>query len=485
MRLILILFLMVGYVDVRVEAGEKVLPNIVFIMADDMGVGDLGCYNGKSKIPTPHMDRLAKEGMRFTDAHSPSAVCTPTRYGVLTGRYCWRSKLKRGVLWGYSAALIEDRRLTVSSMLKGKGYVTGVVGKWHLGFGTAKKTDYSKPLRPGPTTQGFDYFYGIPASLDMQPYVYVENDRPVEQPTETVKGSRHRRQKGGGFWRGGPVAPSFKHIDVMPVITEKAVSFIERRAKDKGKPFFLYFPLSAPHTPWLPTKAFRGKTKVGYYGDFTAQVDWTIGEVLKALDRTGLAGNTMVIVTSDNGSHWPVGDVKKYGHAANLHYRGQKADIWEGGHRVPFIVRWPGKVKAGSISEETICLTDLTATAAAMAGYALKKGEAEDSFNILPAMLGEKLSKPIRDATVHHSLTGMFAIRMGDWKLIEGRGSGGFTRPQRIPKNKLKKGEPVGQLYNLKDDPSEKKNLYGERKDVVKKLTDALKAIRESGSSRY
>ncbi|MGF1581974.1 MAG: arylsulfatase [Gemmataceae bacterium] len=455
-------------------------PNIVFILADDLGIGDLGCYNSDSKIPTPNLDRLAKMGIRFTDAHSPSAVCTPTRYGVLTGRYCWRSRLKRGVLGGYSPILIEPGRMTLASLLKTKGYHTACVGKWHLGLGKSKKTDYTKPLTPGPNSVGFDYFFGIPASLDMTPYVFVENTKPLQRPTETIKGSKHRRQKGGGFWRGGPIAPEFRHIDVLPKLTEKAVNYMESRAKE-DQPFFLYFPLTAPHTPWLPTKEFRGKTMVGYYGDFVAQVDATVGQVMNTLERLKLSDNTIVIVTSDNGSHWPIADIMRWGHSANWILRGQKADIWEGGHRVPFIVYWPGHTPANRESHETICLTDTLATFAEIVGAGLPKNTGEDSHNILPAILGKKLRRPIREATIHHSSRGVFAIRQGDWVLIEGLGSGGFTRPAVI---KPKKSGPKGQLYDLKTDIAQKRNVYLENPQRVQQMRALLTRYKMQGFSR-
>ena len=465
------------------------VPNIVLILADDLGYGDLGCYNKHSKIPTPNMDRLAADGMRFTDAHSPSAVCTPTRYGVLTGRYNWRSRLKSGVLWGYSRALIEPGRMTVASLLNDHGYTTGAVGKWHLGFqqpdpeinseGKQPKVDYTQPLLPGPLTVGFDHFFGIPASLDMEPYLYVRDDRAVGAPTEQVKASGHRRQGGGGFWRAGPIAPDFRHEDVLPKLAEEAVAFIRRQSDDR--PFFLYFPLSAPHTPWLPLESFRGKSGAGYYGDFVMQVDWTIGRVVEALEQMGMADNTLLILTSDNGAHWPVSDTKKFGHAANGELRGQKADIWEGGHRVPFIARWPGTIRRGATCRQTTCHTDLMATVAAVLGADLPENAAEDSYSMLPA-LRETADGPIREATVHHSANGTFAIRQGDWKLIAGRGSGGFTAPQRI---KPKPGEPTGQLYNLAADPAEKKNLHAERPEVVRRLEKLLDNYRATGRSTF
>ncbi len=376
------------------EAPPQALPHIIFIMADDLGYGDPGCYNPDSRIPTPNLDRLATEGVRFTDAHTPSAVCTPTRYGVLTGRYCWRTRLQKGVLYGESPALIEPGRMTVASLLKQHGYATACIGKWHLGLGNVKPTDYGKPLRPGPVTVGFDTFFGIPASLDMAPYLYIQDDRPTAAATLEVETKREGR---GLFWRPGPIAPGFKHIDVLPKITEQAVAFIQKQTqKAPEQPLFLYFPLTAPHTPWVPTQPFKGKSQAGDYGDFVTHVDSVVGEVMHALDKQGFAENTLIIVTSDNGSHWPVDDIRRWKHAANLHYRGQKADIWEGGHRVPFVARWPGHIPPGTVSDQTVCLTDLLATAAAIVDTKLPADAGEDSVNILPALLGEPLNKQLQ-----------------------------------------------------------------------------------------
>ncbi len=477
-----VLGLFAGAFSVSLSAAEDRLPNVVIILADDLGIGDLGIYNPESKAPTPNLDRLAGQGMRFNDSHSPSAVCTPTRYGLLTGRYAWRSRLKSGVLNGYSPALIEPGRETIASLLKAKGYHTACIGKWHLGLGNRPKTDYAEPLTPGPNSVGFDYFFGIPASLDMTPYVYVENERPLEAPTATIEDSAHRRQNGGGFWRGGPIAPSFKHIDVLPKSIEKAVSYIEERGKEKDVPFFLYLPLSAPHTPWLPTDEFRGKSEAGYYGDFVVQVDAAIGRVMAALEAAGAVENTLVIVTSDNGSHWPVDDVEKFQHRANGPFRGQKADIWEGGHRVPLIVRWPGRVDAGSESDQLACHVDFFATVAEAVGEKLPEDAAEDSFSLLPALLGSsEAATPRRTSVVNHSANGTFAIREGDWKLVLGLGSGGFTNPKQ---EKPVEGGPTGQLYNLAEDIAESQNLFLERKSDVARLQTLLKQIQEQGRSR-
>jgi arylsulfatase A len=466
-------------------------PNIIFIMADDLGYGDVSNLNPESKIQTPYMDSLAAAGMTFTDAHSGSAVCTPTRYGVVTGRYAWRTRLKSGVLWGYSPPLVEEDRTTVASMLKEYGYYTGCIGKWHLGLGwqttdnhvlsdktneEGSNVDFNLPLTAGPTTVGFDYFFGIPASLDMFPYVYVENDRIVAPATELIDVNDHA---GEGHWRAGKIAPGFTHEGVLPTLTDKAVSFIAEHAES---PFFLYFPLPAPHTPVLPTADFRGKSQVGQYGDFVMQVDWTIGQVMQALDDAGIADNTLLIVTSDNGpERHKVVRVDEYQHNSSAHLRGMKRDAWDGGHRVPYFVRWPGQVEPGTISDETICLTDLLATAAAVVGDTLPDNAGEDSYSILPALQGVSMNAPIREATVHHSSRGAFAIRQGDWKLILTKGSGGNGYGDGP--DGIKESDPPGQLYYMPDDVSEQNNLYNDHPEIVAKLTKLLDQYKESGRS--
>jgi arylsulfatase A len=456
---------------------QQHLPNIVYVLADDLGWGDLDCYNADSAIPTPFANRFAGQSVRFTDMHSPSAVCTPTRYGILTGRYCWRSRLKQGVLQGYSPSLIEPGRLTVPAMLKQRGYYTAGVGKWHLGLGDREKTDYTQPLRPGPMDKGFDYFFGIPASLDFEPYLYFENGRVVEQPTSTTKGSTQPR---GVFWRPGAVAPHFQFDEVLPTLTNKAVSIIRERGRTPKQPFFLYFALSAPHTPWLPVQPFVGRSKAGLYGDFVAQVDDSFGRVLRALDEARLADRTLVIFTSDNGAHWTPEDKARWPHLANANWRGMKADIWDAGHRIPFLARWPGKIKPNTVSDQLGCLTDLMATVAEVTGFNLPDDAGEDSYNLLPALLGAARST-IREAVVHHSNQGMFSIRAQNWKLELGLGSGGFSSPARVDPAP---GGPQGQLYDLAKDPTESENLYLDHPDVVARLTALLDRYRQQGHSR-
>lgn len=456
------------------------LPNIIYILVDDMGYGDVSALNPESKIKTPNIDRLAKEGMAFTDAHSGSAVCTPTRYGILTGRYCWRTRLKQGVLYGYSKHLIEDNRMTVASLLKQNNYNTACVGKWHLGMDMATTNgkvpheeyatniDWNSKIKNSPTANGFDYFYGISASLDMPPYIFIENDRFVGECTT---------QK--AFHRKGPAHKDFEAVDVLPEISRKAVEYIEKQTAEK--PFFAYIALTSPHTPVVPSKEYQGKSILGDYGDFCIQTDAVVGEICSALDKKGFTKNTIVIYASDNGCAPYIGvkELEQKGHYPSYIYRGYKADIFEGGHRIPFIARWPKKIKASSKSKEIICLTDLMATCAEIVGQKLPSNAAEDSYSILPAMLGQKLEKPIREATIHHSINGSFSIRQGKWKLELCPGSGGWSDP----KPGDTKGLPPVQLYDMGNDISEKINVYDKNPEVVEQLKILLQKYKQEGRS--
>jgi len=456
-------------------------PNIIFLMADDLGYGDLSCY-GATKISTPNIDRLARQGIRFTNAYAPAALCTPTRYGVLTGRYCWRSRLKEWVLLGHEPPLIESHRLTVAELFKQQGYATACIGKWHLGFiwqtkdGTppdeeGRNVDYTKPLTGGPLEQGFDYFFGIDCPLDRQPYSFIENDHTVGIPS-VEKSPRERCQK------PGLMAPGWKDKDVGPTFTQKAIDFLEKHVEQHPeKPFFLYLPSSTPHAPWAPPDFIKGKSQAGPRGDMIVELDWTTGKLMKTLRRLNIANNTLFIFTSDNGPN----NTEPFGHYSAGKLRGYKGDIWEGGLRVPFIARWPGTIKPGLISDEIICLTDLFATCAAILKIQLPSTAAEDSYNILPALLGQKITQPIRQATVLHSAYGMFAIRQGPWKLIFGLGSGG---PGKFRNIEPKPGEPEGQLYNLDKDPAEKNNLWFQHPDIVEHLTKLLDKYKKQGHSR-
>ncbi len=478
-------------------AATAVSPSIVVLLADDMGFGDPGCFNPGSKALTPRIDRLAREGRRFTDAHSPSSVCSPSRYALLTGRYAWRTRLKLGVLNPWDSALIEPGRLTLPAMLKRHGYVTAAFGKWHLGWtwdtvdgkplaGDASdfpaRVNFLQPISDGPKSRGFDDFFGMVGNTVASPCL-LENDRPLftgaNPPLNTIPEIT-------GVPRD--LLTPWEERNSLPLLTEKVVWYLNQQAAQPARqPFFLYFAMTAPHAPLIPHGRFRGLTRHGDECDFVSQLDDSVGRVLDALDRNGLTDNTLVILGSDNGSPGFADDgaptasvIARYGHHPSGPWRGMKGDIHEGGHRVPMIARWPGHVPAGTTCDETVCLVDLMATCAALVGQRLPENAGEDSHDILPALLATPHTMPIREATVHHALIGMFAIRRGDWKLILGRGSGGFTLPQYIPPQP---GEPAGQLYNLADDPAEAHDLYTQRTDVVNQLTALLEAYQRTGRS--
>jgi arylsulfatase A-like enzyme len=452
-------------------------PNVVYILADDLGWGDMDVYNAHSAVPTPNCNAFAKQGMRFTDMHASSAVCTPSRYSILTGRYPWRSRLKKGVLGGASPNLIEVGRMTVPSMLKEEGYYTAGVGKWHLGLGDAEKTDYTKPLTPGPISHGFDYYFGIPASLDMSPYLYFENEHVVEQPTIPDPGSKSPR---GVFWRPGLRAADFDFPQVLPTLTDKAVEILHERAKHKEQPFFLYFAMPSPHTPWVPLPQYHNKSGAGDYGDYVAEVDAIIGRVLDAVHELGMDENTLVVVTSDNGADWKPEDIERYPHRANADWKGEKADVWEAGHRIPFVARWPGHIPANTVCDDTGSLTDLMGTMAAILHYKLPPDAGEDSFNLLPTLLNPHHPQ-IRKSIIDESIDGMMTIREGDWKLELGLGSGGFSSPKTVVPAP---GGVQGQLYNLAEDPHELYNLWAARPEIVERLSKMLTQYEQSGRSR-
>ena len=481
---VIFVFFFLVFIQSTSEKKQNDSPNIVYILADDMGYGDVSAINENSAWETINMDKLATAGMIFTDAHSGSAVCTPTRYGVLTGRYSWRSRLKSGVLWSWDDALIEEDRVTVGSFLQNYGYYTACVGKWHLGLGwqysdeDPDSVDFGKPVLNGPVTRGFDYFYGITASLDIPPYVYIENNHSTTVPTEYTENKTKY-----GWWRKGLTGSDFDHEQVLPHLTEKAVAFINRFIDERGdKPFFLYFALPAPHTPILPTEEFQGRSGTNPYGDFVLQVDFTVGQVMNALEHHGIEDNTLFILTSDNGCspEAQYDELEKFGHDPSYVFRGHKADIFEGGHRIPFIVRWPAQVKAGTVSDQPVCLTDLMATCAAIVGETLPDSAGEDSYNILPVLLGEDI-EPVRKATVHHSVNGSFAVRKGKWKLIMCPGSGGWSYP--VPKEAKKMNLPPVQLYNLEKDIVEQNNVYDQYPEIVSELESLLKEYILSGRS--
>jgi len=466
------LVLLVSWSPVTAEAKPESQPNIVLILADDLGYGDLGCYNAESKIATPNLDRLAAQGLRFTDAHAPGSLCVPSRYGLLTGRYPFRGNLD----WRRKA-VIDDDRLTLASLLQQNGYATAMVGKWHLGFDGGPDYDWSKPLEGGPVDRGFDSFFGMPASLDIPPYYYIRDDRPVAPPTEKI-GDNHSKDWTsiqGAFWRGGGIAPGFKHKEVLPRFTEEAVKYVDSRGEgDATRPFFLYVALTAPHTPWLPLEKFEDKSEAAMYGDFAMQVDATVGKILDALEANELSKDTLVIFTSDNGPVWYPQDVERFDHSSVGPLRGMKADAWEGGHRMPLIVRWPEKVEPATTTDQTFSFVDFMATFAAIAGTDLPEGAGEDSLNMLPVLLGQATS-PVRTVTVFKQ--GATTIRDGDWKLIDHLGSGGFSQPRR---EKPEPRGPTGQLYNLKEDLGETNNRWQSKPEIVDRLRGKLKDLKSN-----
>lgn len=468
-------------------------PNVIIILADDLGYGDVGILNKQSTIPTPNMDKLGSEGMIFTDAHSGSAVCTPTRYGLMTGRYSWRTKMKRGVLNGYSPHLIDPQRTTIADLFQKSGYTTACVGKWHLGMDFPFKhklegrpngefyVEAADTIQNSPLEYGFDYFYGISASLDFPPYLFIENDKFDGKADKIFAASGFPK-----YIRKGEGNSAFVPEDCLDILTSKATDFIRR---NKDSPFFLYFPITAPHKPVAPHERFKGKSDLGPYGDFVNQVDWTIGQVTNLLDELQLADNTLVILTSDNGSFMRrTNDNPKFSvshsvdhtmqaydpdhHTSNYIFRGTKADVWEGGHRVPFLVRWPEKIANGTTCAQNICLTDLFATSADILGLKLnRKVEGEDSFSFLRQLKGKKSRR--KDGVINHSATGMFAFRHKGWKLILGNGSGG----REPPTGKAFTG-PY-QLYRLDSNVEESLNVYHQQPKMVRKMLSAFDRIYE------
>ncbi len=456
--------------------------NFVLILADDMGYGDLSCLNNESKIHTEEMDRIASEGMTFTDVHAGSSVCTPSRYGILAGRYAWRGRLQRGVLGPYDPPLLEDDLITLPQMLKYSGYRTACVGKWHLGmdwpgieqgdmgrlkcgWGSPERTelgrivDYDAPIKNGPCEHGFDYYFGVDVP-NFPPYCFIENNRTVGIPNQ--------RKPDDMYGIPGPMADGWRLEEIMPTLERIAVDFITDAA-GKDEPFFLYFPMTGPHTPIAPLEEFKGKSDAGIYGDFVTQLDHTVGEIDKTLRDSGISENTILVVASDNGSPGRNGSleapgtvVETFGHNPSWILRGMKADTWDGGHRIPFLVKWPGKINPGKTSAELACLTDLMATFAEAAEVNLPD-TAQDSVSLMPLLTD---GKPVRKSIIHHGYRDLYGIRKGKWKLIIGTGSGGFS-----PDPKVDEYAPPGQLYDMENDVRERKNLYFDRPDVVRELT--------------
>ena len=453
-------------------------PNIVLILADDLGWGSVGCYGADAKlVRTPNIDRLAKEGRRFTDANTASSVCSPTRYALMTGRYCWRTSLQYEVLNVYAPLHIEPTRPTLASILKPLGYRTAVVGKWHLGY-QSQKTDYTQPLRPGPQDLGFDYQFAVPSNHGDATGVYVEGEQVAGLRSATLDPGKYKN------WRGvrqmGLDAPQRVDDDVMPTLTQKAVAWLKQQ--ERGTPFFLCYTPVSVHNPVTPSAATRGTSKAGPYGDWIHELDRSVGAVLAALDEKGLTNDTLVLLTSDNGGEF-FGEEQAAAQAAGLKpmgpFKGDKHTIWEGGFRVPYIVRWPGRAPAGTTCDEMISLTDTFATIAALTGLPMPAASqaAEDSFNILPLWLDKKHDRPLRPYMIVHSADGVFAIRKGPWKWIEGK-------PAKPKPPQARRDEFHPQLYNLSDDIAETKDVQNSDPAVAAELSTLLNRCREQGRSR-
>ncbi len=460
-------------------------PNIVVIYADDLGYGDVQCYNPeRGRIPTPHIDRLASQGMRFTDGHSSSGVCSPSRYTLLTGRYHWRTRLQNGIVGQWGAPLIAPNRATIGTLAKQHGYRTACIGKWHLGWdwpipeGSHKPMTekpkagagaseaqralwtgvFSQPIANGPTTCGFDSYFGTDVP-NWPPFCFIENDRTVGVPS---------------VFKGGPALEGWTFEPILPALADRATAFITASAQ-KPEPFLLYLPLTSPHTPIAPNKEWQGKSGLNPYADFVMETDAIVGRVLDALEKGGSADNTLVVFTSDNGCSpsAKIEDLEKRGHYPSGPLRGAKADAWEGGHRVPFIVRWPGVVKAGSVCDQLVQQADLMATFAAVFSATLPAAAGEDSFSLLPLFKGE--DRPIRVTAVNCSIGGVPAVRQGKWKYIPAPGSGGWGKGGD-------QSQPV-QLYNLADDLGETNNLAAAMPEKIAEMKTLLEKLIADGRS--
>lgn len=479
-------------------------PNVVLVFADDLGYGDLSCFNQNSRIHTYNIDRLAEESMRCVDAHASSALCTPSRYGLMTGRYNWRSKLKHSVISGDKKHLIEDGRLTLGLMFKSAGYNTACIGKWHLGldwtlkegadrkltevdvfnFGKHVDIDYAGNVENGPPAFGFDYSFVTPGSLDIPPYVFVENGRVSAMPDRCTgiddfmqvirSGGQEAEEVRLTKWPRGETGADYDMMQVVPETADRILQVIDEYSSRK-EPFFVYYPIHAPHTPCLPTPEFAGKSGIGPYGDMVLMIDDIVGRIIEKLQEKGVYDNTVFIFTSDNGS---CQNFPEEGHSSNYMYRGMKSDIWDGGHRIPFIVRYPELIEKGTKCRQTVCLTDIMATFAELLGIELKDNEGEDSVSNLSLWKGD--DSPVRNATVHSSGKGNFAIRKGKWKLIMCAGSGGWS-PDPVPE-KGQKLPPV-QLYDMENDTGEKNNVWNLYPGVVEELTEELTEYVFSGRS--
>ncbi len=498
------------------EEPKEKLPNIVIVFADDMGYGDVSGLNPEAKTYTPAIDELIDNGLAFTEAHANASVCTPSRYGLLTGRYAFRNKLNGGHVNGFDPSVFEPDRKTLAHLLNEAGYTTACIGKWHLGFDwetnpsgevprqdpetNYSNVDYSKPVKQGPNFFGFDYSFIHPASLDIPPYLFLKNQRAIDddmvlssdvyplrlEDTEFAWDKKHSKEDDiywdkGVWWRDGEMAESFRIEDCMGDIVDNGIQFIDKQVNgNPDSPFFLYLSLTAPHTPWVPEEKFKGKSAVETYGDFILNIDHVVRRVQEKLEEKGIASHTMLIFSSDNGGYWPAQEIERYGHDSNYGRRGQKGDIWDGGHREPLIIQWPDKIPSAQAYHHLVSFTDFYATFADLTGQELEENTGEDSFSFMHVLNGD-LEKPTRPSMIHHSASKMFAIRKDQWKLIDGQGSGGFTKPAS---GKTKEGQPEGQLYNIELDPGETNNVYQEHPEVVEELKKLLDKQIDKGFTR-
>ncbi len=480
-------------------------PNIVLILADDLGYGDVACYHSGSKVPTPHLDELAADGLRFTDAHSPSTVCTPTRYSILTGRMAFRNGV-RGVFTGAGGpCLIEEGRFTIGDLLRGQGYTTALMGKWHVGLtfydhegqpihqnglDAVRRIDYGRPIPDAPIHRGFDHFYGTSCcpTTDWL-YAFIDGDRIPVPPVEQIDRSTLPKHPYSNDCRPGLIAPGFDMEEIDMIFLEKSLAFLKEHAANKpDKPFFLFHSAQAVHLPSFASKQFQGKTEAGPHGDFIFQFDQIVGRLMAGLKENGFEENTLVLVTSDNGPEVTsvVHMREDHGHDGAHPWRGVKRDQWEGGHRVPLIARWPGKIAPGTTTDQTVCLTDFMATFASMLEVTLPSNAAEDSFDLLPILLG-RAGEPVREYTLHQTISLALAIRQGPWKYLDHKGSGGNRynrgrlKPYSLPDTSP---DSPGQLYHLGHDPGETTNLYEKHPEIAKALKEKLETFKASGRSR-
>lgn len=513
--LIAIAFTAIGTFSCNQEKTEE-FPNIIIIFADDMGYGDVSALNPKAKTLTPAIDQMAETGLVFTEAHASASVCTPSRYGLLTGRYAFRNRVKGGNVGGFNRSVFDPERKTVGHLLKNAGFTTAAIGKWHLGFDWAplnedetphmdkntkySNVDYSKPIKFGPNHYGFDYSFIHPASLDIPPYLFLRNGQAIDdqmilssdvyplrlETTEYSWDKKHTEEGDiywdkGVWWRNGEMAESFRIEECLGDIVADGADFIERHVSEqKNNPFFLYLSLTGPHTPWVPEDQFKGKSSVDTYGDFILTIDNVVRTINDQVKHLGIAENTMVIFATDNGGYWPEEEIILQQHNSNYGRRGQKGDIWDGGHRIPLVITWPSKISEPQQYDQLVSLTDLFATFADLTGQTMDNDSGEDSFSFLHVLNGN-LSKPVRSSMIHHTSRRFFAIREGDWKYIDMLGSGGFTHPSFID---IEPGMPEGQLYNIKTDPLESTNLYFEHPEIVADLKYKIEEIKEAGHSR-